>query len=447
MELNVIHANCAGIDVGSDKHYVCAEQDLFAVFGTYHVDCLDIVAYLHERKVSKVAMESTGVYWYHLYEVLENAGFEVYLVNPRQTKHPVEGRKSDPEDCQWIRTMLSYGLLTKSFIPSDAIREMRAYHRLREDHVRSKAQQENLMGKALISMNVRLTEVLSSLTTVSGLEMIRAIVAGERDVAKLLSLCHSSVIKNKSGNILKALEGSYKAEHVFGLQQALNGWDFFDKQVKECDVHLEKCLVKLGETSTIEKVTTPSKSSRTTNMPAIKDLHEKIVKATDGRNPAEIFGISDYTAVKLIAELGTDFSPWANPKRFTNWLGLAPVTKQSGKMRKKIPSHRTRAGQIFRDAAQGLINVKDNVLSEFMRKIRGRSGPAAAIKAGARKLATYYYYLMKEGVVFVEQGLERAKEKIIEKKKAKLQRLATELGYDFTLIMQAMNSQMQNSSV
>jgi transposase len=277
--------------------------------------------------------------------------------------------------------------------------------------------------------------------------MIRAIVAGERDATKLLSLCHSSVIKNKSVNVLKALKGSYKTEHVFGLQQALNGWDFFDRQVKECDAHLEECLIKLGENSTIEDVTSPAKSSRTTNMPAIKDLHEKIVKATDGRNPAEIFGISDYTAVKLMAELGTDFSSWANVKRFNNWLGLAPVSKQSGKMRKKIPSHRTKAGQIFRDAAQGLINVKDNVLSEFMRRIRGRSGPAAAIKAGARKLATYYYYLMTEGVVFVEQGLERTKERIIEMKKAKFQKLAAELGCNLNLILQAMNGQTQDVEV
>lgn len=426
--LEVIHPHCAGIDIGSTSYHVCALDNEVKIFGTYHEDCEQLVYYLESLSIEVVAMESTGVYWYHLYEVLDSAGFTVYLVNPRQTRQRVEGRKSDVQDAIWIRDLLRHGLLRNSFIPDTMVRELRTFARLRQDHVRAKAQQENLMNKALISMNVRISEALSSLTTVSGLKMMRAIVAGERDASVLLSLCDIKIIKNKSASVLKALKGNFNAGHIFTLKQALEAWDFYGDQINSCDEQMATCLDELGK-SYQEEVNSKPKPSRTTNMPKIDGLHEKVVKCFSGTNPCELTGISDYSCVRLIAELGTDLSAWKDVKQFTSWLGLAPKSKQSGKMKKNVKSPPTIAGQIFKDAAAGLLNARDNPLGEIGRSIRARSGPTVAIKAMARRIAVSYYYLIKEGVKFVEKGVDQLRQKQEQKKLQLMQAWAKEMNY------------------
>lgn len=425
-KLEIVHPQAAGIDIGSRSFYVDAGEGRIRVFTTFTADCNDIRDYLLSVGITTVAMESTGVYWVVLYAVLEEAGIEVYLVNGRDVKN-VPGRKSDVKDCQWLRQLHSYGLLRKSFIPDVNIRKVRSYLRLRQDHIRATATQVRLMQKALTQMNIRLAEVINDITGVSGLRILKAILDGERDPLLLSALCVSTLLDKKGGLIIKSLEGHYSDEHLFALRQAFGTWNYYNELIKECDKEIEKQLADM----TLGKPEQPSKGKRKPiryHKPEIEDLHKPLLKLSEGKDPTGIAGITDYSFLQIMGEIGTDMSPWPTEKHFTSWLKVAPMKASSGKMNRRIALKRhNKAGLLFRNLAQGLLTSKHLALGSFGRRIRARRGSPVAIKAIARKIACYYYRVMTKGEAFVETGIENYENLLKEKRKKQLEKMAFSL--------------------
>lgn len=421
--LEIVHPHAAGIDIGSKSFYVDAGEENIRVFPSFTEDCNALRDYLVLQKVTTVAMESTGVYWVVLYSVLEEAGIEVYLVNGRDVKN-LPGRKSDVKDCQWLRQLHSYGLLRKSFIPSSDIRIVRSYLRLRQDHIRAAATQVHLMQKALTQMNLRLAEVISDITGASGLRIVEAIVSGERRPEILLELCVSQLKAKKGELILKSLQGHYRNEHIFALRQALHTWYYYNKLITECDKEIEHQLQAMTKGKDNIDTSNPRKAIRY-NKPNIKNLHQPLLKLSEGKDPINIAGITDYSFLQIMSEVGTDMSSWPTEKHFTSWLKVAPMKASSGKMSKRITMKRhNNAGQLFRNVAQGILTSKHLALGSFGRRIRARRGSAVAIKAIARKIATYYYRVMTKGTEFVEKGIQQYEQHLKEIQLKQLSKMA-----------------------
>lgn len=406
-----IHPHSAGIDIGSEKVFVAIENEPVKQFRTFTDSYLELVTYLKKHQIKQVAMEATGIYWCTLYDILEEAGFEVTLVNPSDSKN-LPGRKTDVQDCQWIQQLFSHGLLRKSFVPEDLVRKLRVYTRMREDKLQMAASHINHMQKALIQMNIRLPEVLSQIHGASGMRMIKAILEGERNPENLISYCSSDLLKRKKEELLLALKGNYKAEYLFELRQAYDGYYFYQEQVKKCDLEASKVLEEFHQRSGGNySDESPIKPIRH-NKPMIENLHQMLL-GIHNNNPTVLPGLTDYSVLRLTAELGNDITQWPNEKCFVSWLGLAPGKNQSGKMNKRSKKRSTtRAGQIFRQAAQTIMLSKHMALGIFARKLKVRKGPAIAIKATARKLAVLYYKLFTKGLQFVEEGVEKYEEKL-----------------------------------
>lgn len=404
-DLKKILENTAGIDIGSEKVYVALEDKAVRNFRTFTSSYKELCAYLKEHGIKHVAMEATGIYWYTLYDILEEAGFNVSLVNPSDTKN-FPGRKTDVQDSQWIQTLFSYGLLKSSFVPKDLIRKLRVYTRMREDKIQMASSHINHMQKALIAMNIRLPQVLSQTHGASGIAMIKGILKGERNPKVLLGYCTSGLRKRKGDEILLALEGNYKEEYLFELEQAYEGYLFYQEQIKNCDKIIEKVLQRLEKESratyTDKKKVKPIRH----NKPVVKDLHSMLLNI-HGSNATVLPGLTDYSLMRLTAELGNNIDQWPNAKSFVSWLGLAPSKHQSGKMNKRSKKRTvTRAGQIFKQAGQSLLASKKLGLGVFARKLKARRGAAVAIKATARKIAVLYYNLNKHGIEYLETGIE-----------------------------------------
>lgn len=424
--MEIIHPYACGIDIGSKNFYVDAGEETIKVFPTFTADCIALRDYLKSLSITTVAMESTGVYWVILYSVLEEAGIDVYLVNGRDVKN-VPGRKSDVKDCQWLRQLHSYGLLRKSFIPGSEIRKVRSYLRLRQDHIRASATQVNLMQKALTQMNLRLAEVINDVSGTSGLRIITAILNGERDPLELTNLCVSRILKTKKEEVIKSLEGHYSEEHLFALKHAYNTWVYYNKLIKECDSEVEKQLNLMTKDKDDIQISGKRKPIRY-HKPEIKDLHLPLLKLSEGKDPISIAGITDYSFLQIISEVGTDMSPWPSEKHFTSWLKLAPLKSSSGKLRKRVSLKRhNNAGLIFRNLAQGILTSKHIGLGSFGRTIRARRGSGVAIKAIARKIACYYFRVMTKGGNFVEKGIVAYEELLKEKRKRYLEKMAMQL--------------------
>ena len=351
---------------------------------------------------------------------------DVWLVDGRQTKQ-VPGRKTDVKDCQWIQTLHSYGLLNRCFVAKDDVKELRSYQRLREDHIRSCSMHINHMQKALTEMNVRLKEVLSQVHGVSGLKIIKAILSGQRDKEVLLSMCDSRIVKNKKQQMLKALNGRYTKAGLFALQQAYDGYVFYQNQIVQCDGEIEKIIHKMGKGGSDKNLSGKRKPIRH-NKPNVKDLGANLINLFEGKDATVIAGITDYTWMQLLSETGTDLSRWPSEKHFTSWLGLSPGQHWSGKMKKnKRKQGHPKAGQIFRQIAQSLITSKTVALGAFGRRLRAKKGPGIAIKAMARKLAEYYWRVMVKGIDYTELGIEKYQDQLISRKRNTVKRLALEL--------------------
>lgn len=421
--LEIMNPDAAGIDIGSRNFFVDAGEEEIKVFPTYTEGCNAVRDYLLQRKIKTVAMESTGVYWVILHSVLEEAGLEVYLVNGRDAKN-VPGRKSDVKDCQWLRQLHSYGLLRKSFIPDENIRTLRNYMRLRQDHIRATATQIRLMQKALTLMNIRLAEVISDITGASGMKMIEAILKGVRDPEELAAMCHQKILLNKKEVLLKSLEGTYREDHLFALEQAYKTWRHYNEMIVECDKMMEELLNKMSISRPEVEIKNKRKPVRY-HPPQIKDLPKLLIKMTEGKDPTTIAGITDYSFLQIISEVGTDLSAWKTEKHFVSWLKLCPQRNSSGNMMKRVNiKHHNKASWIFRNIAQGMLSSKHIAIGSFARRIKSKRGSGVAIKAVARKLACYFYRVMTKGEGFVEKGIVMYEERYKEQKRRYLKRQA-----------------------
>jgi transposase len=388
-----------------------------------------LAAWLKECGVRTVAMESTGVYWIALYDLLASQGFEVLLVDPRQTKHAPGRPKSDVLDCQWIRRLHSYGLLTASFRPSDEIVAWRGLQRQREMLIRYAAQHVQHMQKVLEEMNVKLTEVVSDIVGQTGMKIIKDIVRGERDPLQLAKHRHERC-KATAAEIASALQGNWRKEHLFALKQALRLYEFYQKQLRECETQIEACLRGLTDKSNGAPLPPSLRKQRKPEKNEVRFGARALLFRMSGVDLTLIEGISETTALVLLSELGTDLSKFRHEKNFVSWLGLCPQHRGSaGKIfKRRMRRGANRAARALRMAAQGCHHAK-NALGAFYRRIQARCGGAKAIVATARKIAERVYRLLKYGQEYVRQG-EHAYEAAYRLRQLKsMAKKAASLGY------------------
>ena len=400
--------NAAGVDCGSEAHYVAVPPDRDATpvrsFTTFTTDLHRLADWLTACGVTTVAMESTGVYWIPLYEILEARGLDVVLVNARHVKN-VPGRKTDVVDCQWIQELHSVGLLRGSFRPTAAIAALRAYLRHRETLVQSAATHVQRMQKALVQMNLQLPVVISDITGVTGLRILRDIVAGRTDPHALAQhrdhRCQAS-----EAEITAALTGHYRPEHVFVLQQNLELFDTYQRQLAACDAAIETHVQTLAAQAPAPAAPLPAPRTRKKprdNEPRF-DIRTLLHQLT-GVDLTQLDAIGPFSALRLLAEIGTDMSRWPTEKHFTSWLTLAPRNKISGGrlLSSKTQPSANRAAGILRMAAMSLGRT-ETALGAFYRRLAYRVGKAKAITATARKLAILVYRTLKDGLVYQDPG-------------------------------------------
>jgi transposase len=381
-------------------------------------------------------MEATGVYWLYAYAVLEVAGLEVIVVNGRYVRN-LPGRKTDMSDCQWLATLHAHGLLRGGFVPPAAIRRLQDYQRLRADHISEAASQVQKMQQALERMNIKFHDVISDLTGVSGMKVIQAILAGERQPERLLELCDKQIQKKKSERVLESLRGVWAPEHLFALGQALSVWEFYQKLLAQCDRQIEAVLKDLAGPPPASPPSSPERGEARgkapkppgKNAPQIEDLHALLVRLCGGRDATSLPGVADYLWLQLVAETGTDMSAWTTEKHFTAWCGLAPGTRQSGKRKGSVKRQRNRAGRLFCAGARSLVQSVDKGLGGFVRRISRRKGGLVAIKALARKLAELYYRVLRYGLEYAERGLREYEQKYEESQRRLLAKLAAKHGF------------------
>ena len=449
--LSQLNPKCAGIDIGAAELFVCIAKNSFEQevrsFSTFTADIKRMIEWLKKNNIESVAMESTGVYWIPPYEFLEEAGFEVLLVNARFFK-AVPGRKTDVQDCQWIQQLHSYGLLRGSFRPSNEIIPLRAYVRQRSRLFESAAIQVQLMHKALALMNIQLNHAISDLTGLSGMNIIQAILRGERDPEALSELCAGRCRKNKK-LIAEALEGNYRKEHIFSLQLAYEAYEFFHKQILTCEQAIQEILESIQSKEPIRELKNSIQCSTTTEeqKATLSRKKKTSVKKSYNRSPyyfhasdairkvtradlTTIPGIDANTAMKILSEIGTDISCWRSAKAFASWLGLCPGNKVSGG---KVLSSKTKpsdnkVAQALRMAAATLYR-SNCYLGAFYRRMRARLGSPKAITATAHKLAKILYRMLVNGEDYRELGENYYEQQHQERVVGNLKRRAKEMGY------------------
>ena len=430
--LPVLDATAAAIDVGSEQLHVSIAGGPPKVFGTTTGELHALRDYLLAQGVRSVAMEATGIYWLCPYEVLEKAGLAVVVVNGKYVKN-LPGRKTDMSDCQWQATLHAHGLLKPGFVPPEHIRRLQDYLRVRSDHIVMAGSHEQHMQKALERMNLKIHDVISDLTGVSGLKMVEAIVKGERNPVALLALCDPQIQKNKAGRLRAALEGTWKDEHLFALRQAHELWQFYQKKIAECDEAIEAVLQVLAGPEDPKNPARPATKRGGVNAPQIAGLHGMLCRLCGGKDPTQLPGVADYVLLQLLGEVGTELSkPWKTEKHFTAWLGLAPGSRQSGKRRGSQRRSRNRAGRLFCVIARSVGRSVDKALGGFYRRIRARRGGLIANQALARKLASLFYQVLRYGMEYVERGLKAYEEQQFKAKEQALHRLAARQGYTLT---------------
>lgn len=431
-----INLNAAGIDIGAEEVYVAVpkgrDKESVRTFLTFTADIHQLAEWLATCDVETVAMESTGVYWIPIYEILESHGFEVYLVNARHIKN-VSGRKSDVLDCQWIQQLHTYGLLQPSFRPPEQICAIRSVVRHREMLIKYRSAHIQHMQKALDLMNIRLTNVLSDITGVTGMKIIRAIVAGERNPEVLASFRQRNCAKSET-DIAKSLEGHYKREHLFALEQALELYDFYDQKLHDCDIELEALYQEFDlPDEPGSPPPDPRKNKRRKNQPYF-DLAQSLYCMT-GVDLCAIDGLDSLTVQQILSEIGTDMSPWPTVKHFASWLRLSPNNKVTGgkvKQRGTLPS-KNRANTAFRVAAQSLAR-SNSALGAFYRRIRIRRGAPKAVTATAHKLARIVYFMLKHRQPYHDPGADYYDEQYRIRAIRSLRRRASKFGLKLELI-------------
>ncbi len=433
-----LNLNAAGLDISATDIYaaVPADRDEQAIraFGTYTVDLYALADWLEACGIDTVAMESTGLYWLPVYEILEARGFEVYLVNARHLKN-VAAKKTDVEDCKWIQILHTFGLLHASFRPPQQICALRTLVRHRDNLIRYRSAHIQHMQKALQLMNVQLTQVISDITGVTGMQIMRAIVAGERDPLVLARFRNGKCVRTEA-EIAKALQGHYQPEYVFMLKQALAQYDFYQQQIEECDAELEAMYAVLPECDEANPDALPPKprGSKPRKNQARFDLASALYRMV-GVDLTAVDGLDALLVQEIISEVGLDMSKWPTDKHFTSWLCLAPNNRKSGG---KLLSSRTkktenRANRAFRLAAQSL-SRSQSALGGFYRRMRAKHGPAKANVATAHKLARIVYRMLKDRKPYVDPGQAYYEQRYQERTIRNLRRKAAKLGLELVPI-------------
>ncbi len=422
----MVFPNAAGIDVGGSSHWVAVPQqscdEPVREFGAMTDDLNAMADWLLACGVDTVALESTGVYWIPVFEVLEQRGLKVFLVDARQMKY-VPGRESDVQDCQWLQKLMSLGFLRAAFRPTDEV-VVRVVARQRDVLLSEQASWVQRMQKALVQMNIQLTEVLTDVMGLTGQAIIRAIVGGERDPKVLAGHRHSR-IKASEQDIAKALTGNWRDEHLFVLRQALAMYDDIGRHLGQCDAKLQGLLSELGQ-SKVDLGKAPREGSKTR---AEFDARQ-ILANWAGVDLTRINGLGLAAVTKILSEIGLDLSRFANVKHFCSWLGLCPGTKISGG--KLLSSKTKRAGNRVRQAlkmAAMSLSHSDSALGAFYRRMSGRMDKPRANTATAHKLARLVYFMLTRGEEFVDQGQLRYEEEQRLRNIAALRRRATSLGF------------------
>jgi transposase len=435
--LEIVHPDAAGIDVGGSEHWVAIGPDRdpepVRRFGCFTADVREMGQWLVEKGVRSVAMQSTGVYWMPVFEVLEQQGLEVYLVNAQHTKN-VPGRKSDVQECQWLLKLHAFGLLNNSFQPTDEIRIARTLWRQRSNLVAEASSVIQRMQKVLTEMNVQLCNVLSDVSGMSGMKIIGAILEGERDPWKLATFVEPEV-KAKPEDIAKSLEGNWREELLFVLRQHVELYRIYQEKITDCDLQLRKHLESLGSKVNLKTQpigNRPKGKKNSKNAPGF-NLRTELYRIT-GIDWTQINGIDVLTAQTVIAEAGADLSAFPSEKQFASWLGLCPTNEQSGG---KILNRRTRrvvnrATVAFRNAALTLLRSQSYLGAQY-RRLRTRLGAPKAITAMARKLACLFYRLIKHGQPYVDKGTEYYEAKYREQQIRSLAKRAQKLGLQLVI--------------
>ena len=394
-DLPVINANATGIDIGADTHWVSVPPERahepVRSFGCFTSELYALAQWLQECRIQTVAMESTGVYWIPLFQILETKGFDVKLVNAHHVKN-VPGRKTDILDYQWLQQLHSYGLLSGSFRPEDEICVLRSYIRQRDTLIKTASIHVQRMQKALTQMNLHLHRVISDITGTTGMAILKAIVAGER-APQVLATLKNSRIRSSTEEIAKALTGDYRREHLFVLQQELELYQVYQQAITNCDQQIEQCLADFGDRIDLKDFPIASPKYRRHkpqgNQPNF-DLRTHLYRIT-GVDFTSIDGLGVLTVQTIISEVGLDPTRFPTVKQFCSWLGLSPGSRITGG---KVKSSQTRhvvnrASNAFRMAAQALKNSK-SALGAFYRRLRTRLGTPKAITATAHKLARIF---------------------------------------------------------
>lgn len=428
----IVHPNAAGVDVSSEDYYVAVPVDRdeqpVRRFGCFTESLLQIVNWLFKCRITSVAMESTGVYWVQLFMVLQDHGFEVFLVNAQQIKN-VSGKKSDVCDCQWIQQLHTCGLLSNSYQPDNITKELRTYVRQRKKLTESASKEVLRMQKSMTLMNIKLDRVISDIMGKSGKNIIQAILSGERNPEALVRLTDKRLKASKE-ELIKSLEADWRKEHLFTLQQSFEIHEFYQTKIIECDKQIEHALSLYPRAEIINKDQNsfnPYKKKQKQKTDFIFDPDNQL-KEILGIDVTQIPGFSSVTAITILSETGKDLKEsFPTKKQFLSWLNLVPNNrKTAGKIiSSKVKKKKNKTGQSFRLAANALKNSKCP-FGDYFRKVKSRDGHGRAIIATAAKLAGIYYTLvttkqefdikiyMQSYKVNIEKKLIRLNKKIID---------------------------------
>ncbi|MCL6220979.1 IS110 family transposase [Zunongwangia pacifica] len=426
VEMALLNPNAAGIDVGSTEHWVAIpegrDSEKTRRFTAFTCDLHQIARWLKKCGITTIAMESTGTYWLNLFLLLEDYGFEVFLVNARNVKN-VSGRKTDMSDAEWIQKLHSCGLLSNSFQPDHYTRELRTYTRHRQNLIRQASRYLQHMQKSMEQMNLKLHKVIRDLAGKTGMLIISAILNGERDTA-ILSELRDRCIRASKETIMKSLEGTWREEYLFTLQQAYDAYRFVHEQIRQCDEKIERALREREPVAILHKQKfEPAKKSKRKNRNTPKFDVDGYLKTQLGVDITQIDGIDSLSGLNILGEIGTDFNKWPTRKQFLSWLNLVPNNKQSGG--KLISSHlmnkKNTAGHIFRKCGSCLWKSK-GPLGDYYRIQRAKNGGKAAAIATGNKLASIVYTMVKQQVEYDESILVKMKRNSQEKRLSNLKK-------------------------
>jgi transposase len=432
--LDVVHPDAAGIDIGNSEHYVAIAPDKsdepVRTFACFTHSLRELAQFLKAHGIRSVAMQSTGVYWIPLYDVLEEEGFEVFLINARDTKN-LPGRKSDVQESQWLLKLHTYGLLRNSFRPTSEIRVLRTFWRQRGEHVQTAGACVQRMQKSLTQMNLQLANVISDIMGVTGQKILRAILAGERDAEKLAGMRHAGIQASRE-EIVASLTGNWRAELLFALKQEMDRYDFCQWQIAECDAEIEGHLgtlpAKPQKTDSPDQPAPTQKKKRASGNSPSFALDKELVRIT-GVDFTRIEGINVMTAQTILSEVGLDMSKWKSEAHFASWLGLCPNNSVTGGkvLRRGTRKVVNRAATAFRIAASTL-RRSDSYLGAQFRRFRTRLGAPRAITAMAHKMSRLFYRMLRYGQEYVDRGQQFYQDKYRQQQIALLNKQAAQLG-------------------